>query len=130
MIRPRLASLFALLSLSIALNAQQPSRDPHLDPPVLTAQPREFIVIDDMLVLPEQLGIASGDQTQAFAVDYRARLGAWDFGVLPYVISPGFTAAERQRILDTFAIWMRVAPVVFVERTTQSAFLNITNDPA
>lgn len=130
MFRIRLAGSVALVALSVSLHAQPRVGNPHLEPPVLGRQPSEVIVIDDMLVYPEQLGILSGDRTQAFAVDYRARLGAWDWGVLPYQISPDFTAAERQRILNTFAKWMQVAPIVFVERTTQTAFLNITRDPA
>jgi hypothetical protein len=63
-------------------------------------------------------------------IDYRQRLGAWDAGVIPYQIAAAFTATERARILDRLALWERVAPVRFVARTTQSAYLDITKDDA
>jgi hypothetical protein len=93
----------------------------------------EYVVIDDMLLYPEQLAALEGDATvrpQAHIIDYRNRLGAWDWGVLPYQISEEFSGPERQRILNAFDTWSQVAPIVFVERTTQNAYLNVTRDAA
>jgi hypothetical protein len=106
-------------------------RDPHvpqLDGPTYG----ELIQVDDMLLAPEQL-VTLGDprnRARGNPVDHRLRLGTWDAGVIPYQIAEAFSDAERQRILDKFALWSRQAPVVFVPRTTQTAYLNITRDPA
>src|SRR6266540_1620306 len=80
--------------------------------------------------LRDQLGLGDRFRTQAFVIDYRQRLGAWDTGVIPYEIAEGFTAAQRDRILASLERWTQVAPIVFVPRTTQSAYLTITRDTA
>ena len=136
MVRPgRLAAFAAACCMSaLVLRAQAPlssGPDPHLpapdQPPPMTA----FVVVDDMWLWPEQLASATetGFRTQAHVIDYRQRLGAWDAGVIPYQIASDFTAVERQRIVDNLTRWTRVAPLTVLERTTQSAYLNITRDP-
>ena len=50
----------------------------------------------------------------------------WEWGVIPYEMAPGFSDAERQRIRAAMDVWQRVAPVLFVPRTTQSGFLAVT----
>lgn len=112
----RVAALFVVCAWAVGVPAAQ--------------VPEELIVIDDMLLYPEQLDFDTRARTQAHIIDYRQRLGAWDSGVVPYQIADGFSEAERQRILANLDRWARVAPVVFVARTTQSAYLNITRDPA
>jgi hypothetical protein len=110
-----------------------PPRDPHVPAPARPPALEEFIIIDDMLLYPEQLELPGGfdrQRAQAFPIDYRQRLGAWDGGVVPYQISEEFSAAERQRILSAFDRWMTVAPIVFVPRTIQIGYLNLTRDPA
>ncbi len=134
----RVLSLAAVCCASaLALQAQGTATaggDPHVvSPEVLPIE--AFIPVDDMLLLPEQLALASTpeearNRTQAHVIDYRLRLGAWDAGVIPYEIAAAFSAVERQRILDSLARWARVAPLTFVARTTQSAYLNITRDSA
>ncbi len=126
----RVALLVMAGLFSIRGVAQERLPDPHLPAPNPAAM-IEFIQIDDMLLLPEQL--AAGDprvRTAGNPVDYRLRLGTWDSGVIPYQIADAFSATERQRILDKLTEWATVAPVRFVPRTTQSAYLNITRDPA
>jgi hypothetical protein len=113
--------------------AQQPrARDPHVPGADRVPPLSEFVVVDDMLLYPEQLEEATDGRVrqQAHPIDYRQRLGAWDSGVIPYQLSPDFPDVERQRILAAFEVWMRVAPVVFVPRTTQTAYLNVSRDPA
>jgi hypothetical protein len=123
-------SMLAFAAGALSIAAQQPDvRDRHLPP--APVEPADYIRIDDMLLLPEQL--APPDERARAAgnpVDFRARLGTWDFGVVPYVISADFTAAERQRIVSKLAQWMSATPLSFVERTSQTAFLNITREPA
>ena len=117
----------------VTLAAQRTtSRDPHVPAPQQPAPLDEFVIIDDMLLYPEQLEFAEDarQRAQAHPLDYRQRLGAWDAGVIPYQISDDFSTTERQRILTSLDRWMTVAPVVFVARTTQSAYLTITRDPA
>lgn len=88
-----------------------------------------FVVIDDMWFWPEQLvAPTTASRRQAFPVDPQLSFGAWDSGVVPYQIAAEFPAVERQNILDAFAKWSQVAPIVFVERTTQTGYLNITRD--
>jgi hypothetical protein len=109
---------------------QRAAGDPHLPQPPIEAA--GYIQIDDMLLLPEQL--ADDDDARARKqgnpVDYRNRLGTWDFGVIPFEIAAAFSDAERQRVLNKLAQWMSVAPIVFVPRTSQTAYLNITRDAA
>jgi hypothetical protein len=121
--------LFASAATSLAVLAQEPRvRDPHLPrPPV---EPADYIQIGDTLLLPEQLEADGRAQPAGNAVDYRNRLGTWDFGVIPYEISADFTPAERQRILNKLAQWASIAPLRFVARTSQSAYLDITRNPA
>jgi hypothetical protein len=122
----------AAFVMSISGEAQERvARDPHVPSPDVPAS-NDFIHIDDMLLLPEQL-MALEDQRirpRANPVDHRLRLGTWDAGVIPYQIAEAFSAAERQRILDKFVQWSQQAPVRFVPRTTQTAYLNITRDAA
>ena len=109
--------------------AQEPRiRDPHVPSPIDRSS-TAYVQVDDMLLLPEQLD-EERYRTQANPVDYRQRLGAWDAGVIPYQISDAFSATERQRILSRFTVWMQLAPVRFVPRTSQTAYLTITRDPA
>jgi Astacin (Peptidase family M12A) len=112
--------------------ARQMPRDPHVAAPAPLPSLDEFVVIDDMLLYPEQLDVDEEvrQRAQGHPIDYRQRLGAWDAGVIPYQISDEFSATERQRILAALDRWMTVAPVLFVARTAQSAYLTITRDPA
>lgn len=118
----------ALCGSWLALSAQGPSRDPHIaTPPAL----RDHIAVGDMLLRPEQYAELFGEATsrkQAYPFLFGARFGAWDAGVVPYELAPNFTEAERQRILSAMATWSRLAPVVFVPRTTQRGLLAITRD--
>jgi hypothetical protein len=118
-------------ALRAALTAQSPGRDSHLPEADHMPALQELIVIDDMLLYPEQLdeGIAPRSRAQAHIIDHRQRLGAWDAGVIPYQVSEEFSATERQRILTAFDTWSRVAAIVFVPRTTQSGYLSVTRDP-
>ena len=124
--------LMATVGLAATLtgSARQIVRgDPHVPAPEVAPQPA-YVQVDDMLLLPEQLDDGTRNRAQANVIDYRQRLGAWDAGVIPYQIAAGFTAAERTRILDRLALWERVAPVRYVARTTQSAYLDITKEDA
>jgi hypothetical protein len=132
----RYGALLALCVSSLALQAQSQivTRDPHVPPPIILPSLDQFVVVDDMLLWPEQLAqltapVTARTQGQPFAYGFRA-VGAWDSGVIPYEMAPGFSPAQRQRILDAMALWGRVAPVVFVPRTTQNGFLAITQDAA
>ena len=123
-----LVGLCLALAPLIAQSPQRSPRDPHVVAPNFTPSPNEYIQIDDMLFLPEQLEIDARYRPQGHTIDYRQRLGAWDAGVIPYQISPDFTAAERQRIVASLALWERVEALTFVQRTTQTAYLDITRD--
>jgi hypothetical protein len=107
---------------------QPPARQPHLPVEPLVPALEEFIRIDDMLFRPGQLEPGARATAQAAPIDLRFRFGAWDAGVVPYELAAGFSTAERQRIIDSMAVWSRIAPVVFVPRTTQTGFLAVTND--
>ncbi len=65
---------------------------------------------------------------QAYIYGNGQRVFSWDFGVLPYELAPNFSAAEQQRVLSAMQVWSRVAPIVWVPRTTQTGFLAITRD--
>jgi hypothetical protein len=125
-----------LLASGLALavvGAQTPRpADPHLPPAAAMPSTNAFVVIDDMLLYPEQLDTdpAVRQGTQAHIIDYRQRFGTWDGGVVPYQLADAFTEAERQRILGAFEQWSRIAPLLFVARTTQVGYLNVTKDPA
>jgi hypothetical protein len=107
-----------------------PNGNPHLPAPQVPPAWTDFIVVDDMLLWPEQVeAVPLPRGRQAFPIDYRLSTGTWDAGVIPYEISAEFSAAERQRILNAFARWSEVATLVFVERTTQTGYLIVTRDP-
>jgi hypothetical protein len=118
-------SVLSLVTVAAMLATAQ-SKPPAAPP----STPSDYILVDDMLLLPEQLEGGDRNRTQAYPVDYRARLGTWDFGVVPYEIAEAFSPAERQRVLDKLAQWAQVAPLRFVPRTSQSGYLNITRDAA
>jgi astacin (peptidase family M12A) len=124
--------LIATVALAATLtgSARQIVRDDPRGAALETAGQPAYVQVDDMLLLPEQLDEGTRNRAQANVIDYRQRLGAWDAGVIPFQIAAAFTATERARILDRLALWERVAPVRFVARTTQSAFLDITRDDA
>lgn len=68
--------------------------------------------------------------TEGAPGDLRSPQSAWDFGVIPYEISTSFNSAQRQRILEAFEGWSAVAPIFFVERTSQAGYLAVTKlDP-
>ena len=122
---------FAVLAVaSVASQRVGGSRDPHVPGPDQNPRLDEFIVIDDMLLYPEQLEDVARNRAQAHPVNYQLRDGTWDAGVIPYQLADGFTDAERTRILASLDRWMSIAPIVFVPRTTQSGYLNVTRDPA
>jgi Astacin (Peptidase family M12A) len=130
--RKRPVALCVALALSVGtpfgIAQDTGGRDPHV-PPLATGSWPTFVQVDDMLLLPEQLG-DDRYRTQGNPVDYRQRLGTWDAGVIPYQIADAFSAVETQRIRDKLSLWMQVAPVRFVPRTSQSAYLTITRDAA
>jgi Astacin (Peptidase family M12A) len=102
--------------------------NPHLQLPRSTDP--ELVRVGDMLFEPSQLAALQAparNTTQAHLIDYRFRVW-WESGVIPYSITPEFSAAERDRILSHMSRWARVAPLVFVERTTQTGFLDITRE--
>lgn len=122
----------AVLAAGITLPAQSqpPPRDPHLPAPPSIPAWNDFIVVDDMLLWPEQAEPgAAGPWRHAFPIDHRLSTGTWDAGVIPYELADAFPAAERQRILNAFARWSDVAKLVFVERSTQTGYLLVTRDP-
>ena len=133
---PRALALFvcgALIVFSWGIGARSQERvgNPHLPGPDALPRLDEYLAFDDMRLRPEQhaeLFRAPASRSQAFPSSYGRRLGAWDAGVVPYVIAPNYTDVERQRFLDAMTAWSRVAPVVFVPRTTQRGFLAITKD--
>jgi hypothetical protein len=89
----------------------------------------EYIRIDDMLFLPEQLAVG-GERSHAHAnpTNPAGRFGTWYAGVIPFQLDAAFSASERGLIATAFATWSRVAPLRFVERTTQTGYLNVTRD--
>jgi hypothetical protein len=92
----------------------------------------DYIRIDDMLLLPHQLAPADDrHRSSANPINVANRFGTWYAGVIPYQIASGFSANERSLILTAFATWSQVAPLYFVERTTQAGYLNVTraDDP-
>jgi hypothetical protein len=128
-----LLAVLALCGSSLALQAQSQTvaRDPHLPPAAVVPSLDQYVVVDDMLLWPEQLALMTAPVTarkQGAPFAYGFRVGAWDAGVIPYEIAPGFSPAQRQRIIDSMEVWSRVAPIVFVPRTTQQGFLAITQD--
>lgn len=52
----------------------------------------------------------------------------WDFGVVPVAFAPEVLPIDRQLLLESCARWGAVAPVVCVERTTQSQYLEMRKD--
>jgi hypothetical protein len=127
---------FAACGLALTtVSAQTPRVVPHLPraEAIASAEPADqFVLIDDMLLYPEQLTEATEarPRAQAHVIDYRQRFGTWDGGVVPFQLADAFSDAERQRILNALEQWSRIAPLVFVARTTQSGYLNVTKDPA
>lgn len=47
----------------------------------------------------------------------------WDFGVVPYRISAEVPTEQRDNIAWSISVWETLAPVRFVQRTTQSGYL-------
>ena len=111
-------SCFLLLAAASGAIAQEVIvREPRVD------QSR-FVVIDDMVIEVERLAEVS--RPQGALLDFRAVNGYWDFGVIPYQMSPEFTDAQRQNIEAAMAGWMSVAPIMFVPRSTQSGYALFT----
>ena len=129
---PRFAAgliAFGLALLAVTTPAQ--SRDPHLPPPPERLNLDQFVVVDDMLLAPDyyaELTSPPVSRRQAHPYPLGTRTGTWDWGVIPYELAPNFSEAERQRILTAMREWGRVAPIVFVPRTTQTGFLAVTRD--
>jgi hypothetical protein len=101
-------------------------------PPVASAQPPDasnalqFVQIGDMLLEVSTQHPAASGASRAAVADFRTADGYWDFGVIPYALSSEFTDAQRQRILTAMQHWTAQAPIVFVERTTQTGYVDIT----
>ena len=101
--------------------AQTATVDPHLRPAAIA--PQSFVHIGDMVLTTDQLeALRSPDDT--------ASASAWDSGVIPYELAPGFTAAQRQNIVAALEEWSRVAGLLLTPRTTQLGYLLITHDEA
>ena len=86
-----------------------------------------------MLLTPEQYDQLTAPpasrQAGALAIWPGQRQFYWEWGVIPYEIAPNFSdgraAAHSSRRCD---VWQRMAPVMFVPRTTQTGFLAVTRD--
>ncbi len=132
MTRRPLALFLSTIALGLLTNlGHAQSQDPHLPPAQAIPSLSELIRIDDMLMWPdqyEQLMTAPSSRKQGVVFGVGLRFGYWDFGVLPYELAPNFSEAERQRVLAAMQVWSRIAPIVWVPRTTQSGFLAITRD--
>lgn len=124
----RICTLFLTLAvLAAGVMAQEPmGGDPHIKPP--RVEEPAYVRFDDMLLTREQL-TGEAARPQAAILDFRTANGYWDFGVVPFQISPDFTEAQRSRIVTAMNGWMSVAPVVFVPRTNEFGFLDITKEP-
>jgi Astacin (Peptidase family M12A) len=112
-------------------NTRAQSLDPHLPPPMVIPGLDQYVVIDDMLLTPDQHAELTAPPTsrrQAHIPYPLTRQFFWDSGVIPYEIAPNFSPAERQRVFDAMTTWSRTAPITFVPRTSQSGFLAITRD--
>ena len=121
----------ALVTLFPIEGRAQSSEDPHLPPPVRVPALSEYVVVDDMLLEPDQFQQLTApfvSRPQAGVFAFGQRQFYWEWGVIPYEIAPNFSAAERQRVFAAMDSWTRTAPVTFVPRTTQSGFLAITRD--
>ena len=129
---PLIALGLAAISLTLFTNnTRAQSRDPHLPPPVIIPSLDQFIVVDDMLLTPDQFAELTAppvSHRQANVQVLGQRLLYWEWGVIPYEMAPNFSDAERLRIRAAMDVWQRVAPVLFVPRTTQSGFLAVTRD--
>lgn len=124
-------AVMAMLSLGVDAQRTPSIGNPHLPGPTTLPPLSDYIVVDDMLLHPDQIAADEGRrgaQTQGFPRGFAARFFSWDAGVVPYEIAPNFTDAQRQRVLNAMTIWSRLAPLVFVPRTTQRGFLAITKD--
>jgi hypothetical protein len=123
----------ALMITLLTISTPAQSRDPHLPAPVVIPSPDQYVVIDDMLLTPEQhaeLFAPPVSRRQANIFTIAQRQFYWEWGVIPYEMAPNFSEAERSRIRAGMDTWQRVAPVTFVPRTTQSGFLAVTRDEA
>ena len=117
-----------LVVFTVAAGHAQPNvGDPHVPGPDVM---QEFVPLDDMLLHPEQVAELLGPpriRPQAYPIDYRRSLTTqpWDFGVIPYELGSGYSAAQRDLIRSVMARWSRATPLQFVPRTTQTGFLSI-----
>jgi hypothetical protein len=129
---PKSTAGIALLCLTLfTFNTRAQSKDPHLPPPVVIPSPDQYVVIDDMLLTPEQFAELTASPVSHRQANIQAlgqRQLYWEWGVIPYEMAPNFTDAERARIRAAMDTWQRVAPITFVPRTTQSGFLAVTRD--
>jgi hypothetical protein len=125
-----MAIAIGILPLTIEVGTQ-PTQDPHLPAPRSLPALSDFVVVDDMLLFPElftQLTTSPVNRRQANFRERSPLQWYWDWGVIPYVLAPNFSDAERQRVLAAMDAWGRVAPVTFVPRTTQTGHLAVTRD--
>jgi hypothetical protein len=123
--------VMALTTTLLTVNTPAQSRDPHLPGPVVIPSSDQYVVVDDMWLMPEQhaeLTAPPVSRRQANIFTLSQRQFYWEWGVIPYEMAPNFSEAERARIREGMDTWQRVAPVTFVPRTTQSGFLAVTRD--
>ena len=124
--RRLLIGLFVVVPIALG-QAQTRVGDPHAPGPAVM---HEFVPVDDMLLHPEQLAELVGPariRPQAYPLDYLRSLTTrpWDFGVIPYEFTSGYSAAQRDLIRSAMERWSRATPLQFVPRTTQTGFLSI-----
>src|SRR6187455_1988194 len=103
---------FSIASLTPDTRAQ--SQDPHLPPPVIVPSLDQYIVIDDMLLTPDQYAQLTAppvSHRQANIQVVGQRQFYWEWGVIPYEMAPNFSDVERLRIRAAMDVWQRVAPV-------------------
>ena len=65
---------------------------------------------------------ADGDDLQSGVAIEQERF-RWTNGVVPYEIRSGFSATDRQEIVDAIAHWQRNTEIRFVRRTTQANYV-------
>jgi Astacin (Peptidase family M12A) len=127
-----LVLVFTAITLALLTNrGSAQSKDPHLPPANPQLALNELVRVDDMLLWPDQLALLTAPPTsrkEGMIYGLNLPYGYWDWGVIPYEIAPNFQPNDRVALLAAMQTWMRIAPITFVPRTTQSGFLAITHD--
>jgi len=105
-----------------ALREQAALQMPSFAPPTDPGIPEGTTLVEGCIVVPDSpMHDGSGDPQHGTSITS----GFWPDGIVPYTFDSSVSSSNQTKMRDAMDSWEAVANVQFVERTTESAYIEV-----